>query len=66
MTATMEVKTRSWRKVDWNDMESLHKYVELFERACSHYGFQPSKTGEYLLTENQKMRVNKFIRTNWR
>lgn len=66
MTATMEVKTRSRRKVDWNDMESLHKYVELFERACSHYGFQPSKTGEYLLTENQKMRVNKFIRTNWR
>lgn len=66
MTATMEVKTRSWRKVDWNDMESLHKYVELFERACSHYGFQPSKTGEYLLTENQKMRVDKFIRTNWR
>lgn len=66
MTETMEVKTRSRRKVDWNDMESLHKYVELFERACSHYGFQPSKTGEYLLTENQKMRVNKFIRTNWR
>lgn len=66
MTATMEVKTRSRRKVDWNDMESLHKYVELFERACSHYGFQPSKTGEYLLTENQKMRVNKFIRSNWR
>ena len=66
MTATMEVKTRSRRKVDWNDMESLHKYVELFERACSHYGFQPSKTGEYLLTENQKMRVNRFIRTNWR
>ena len=66
MTATREVKTRSRRKVDWNDMESLHKYVELFERACSHYGFQPSKTGEYLLTENQKMRVNKFIRTNWR
>lgn len=66
MTATMEVKTRSRRKVDWNDMESLHKYVELFEIACSHYGFQPSKTGEYLLTENQKMRVNKFIRTNWR
>lgn len=66
MTATMEVKTRSRRKVDWNDMESLHKYVELFERACSHYGFQPSKTGEYLLTENQKMRVNKFIRENWR
>lgn len=66
MTATMEVKTRSRRKVDWNDMKSLHKYVELFERACSHYGFQPSKTGEYLLTENQKMRVNKFIRTNWR
>lgn len=66
MTATMEVKTRSRRKVDWNDMENLHKYVELFERACSHYGFQPSKTGEYLLTENQKMRVNKFIRTNWR
>ena len=66
MPATMEVKTRSRRKVDWNDMESLHKYVELFERACSHYGFQPSKTGEYLLTENQKMRVNKFIRTNWR
>lgn len=66
MTATMEVKTRSRRKVDWNDMESLHKYVELFERACSHYGFQPSKTGEYLLTENQKMRVNKFIWTNWR
>lgn len=66
MTATMEVKPRSLRKVDWNDMESLHKYVELFERACSHYGFQPSKTGEYLLTENQKMRVNKFIRTNWR
>ncbi len=66
MTATMEVKTRSRRKVDWNDMESLHKYVELFERACSHYGFQPSKTGEYLLTENQKMRVNKFIRANWR
>lgn len=66
MTATMEVKPRSRRKVDWNDMESLHKYVELFERACSHYGFQPSKTGEYLLTENQKMRVNKFIRTNWR
>ena len=66
MTATMEVKTRSRRKVDWNDMENLHKYVELFERACSHYGFQPSKTGEYLLTENQKMRVDKFIRTNWR
>lgn len=66
MTATMEVKTRSRRKVDWNDMKSLHKYVELFERACSHYGFQPSKTGEYLLTENQKMRVNKFIRANWR
>lgn len=66
MTATMEVKTRSRRKVDWNDMESLHKYVELFERACSHYGFQPSKTGEYLLTENQKMRVSKFIRENWR
>ena len=66
MTETMEVKTRSRRKIDWNDMESLHKYVELFERACSHYGFQPSKTGEYLLTENQKMRVNKFIRTNWR
>lgn len=66
MTETMEVKTRSRRKVDWNDMESLHKYVELFERACSHYGFQPSKTGEYLLTENQKMRVNKFIRKNWR
>ena len=66
MPATMEVKTRSRRKVDWNDMESLHKYVELFEKACSHYGFQPSKTGEYLLTENQKMRVNKFIRTNWR
>ena len=66
MTATMEVKTRSRRKVDWNDMENLHKYVELFERACSHYGFQPSKTGEYLLTENQKMRVRKFIRANWR
>ena len=66
MTATMEVKLRPRRKVDWNDMESLHKYVELFERACSHYGFQPSKTGEYLLTENQKMRVRKFIRTNWR
>ena len=66
MTATMEVKTRSRQKVDWNDMENLHKYVELFERACSHYGFQPSKTGEYLLTENQKMRVDKFIRTNWR
>lgn len=66
MPATMEVKTRSRRKVDWNDMESLHKYVELFEKACSHYGFQPSKTGEYLLTENQKMRVNKFILTNWR
>ena len=66
MTATLEVKTRSRRKVDWNDMENLHKYIELFERACNHYGFQPSKTGEYLLTENQKMRVNKFIRTNWR
>ena len=65
MTATMEVKTRSRQKVEIG-MESLHKYVELFERACSHYGFQPSKTGEYLLTENQKMRVNKFIRTNWR
>ena len=65
MTATMEVKTRSRRKVEIG-MESLHKYVELFERACSHYGFQPSKTGEYLLTENQKMRVNKFIRANWR
>lgn len=65
MTATMEVKTRSQLKVEFS-MENLHKYVELFERACSHYGFQPSKTGEYLLTENQKMRVNKFIRTNWR
>lgn len=65
MTATMEFKTRSRRKVEIG-MESLHKYVELFERACSHYGFQPSKTGEYLLTENQKMRVRKFIRANWR
>lgn len=66
MTATMEVKPRSRRKVEWNGMEHLHRYVELFERACSHYGFQPSKTGEYLLTENQKSRVNKFIRANWR
>ena len=65
MTAT-EVKLRSRRKDEWISMESLHKYVELFERACSHYGFQPSKTGEYLLTENQKMRVNKFIWANWR
>lgn len=65
MTATMEVKPRSQRKVEIG-MESLHKYVELFERACSQYGFQPSKTGEYLLTENQKMRVRKFIRANWR
>lgn len=65
MTATMEIKPRSRRKVEFG-MESLHKYVELFERACSHYGFQPSKTGEYLLTENQKMRVRKFIRANWR
>lgn len=65
MTATMEVKPRSRRKVEIS-MESLHKYVELFERACSHYCFQPSKTGEYLLTENQKMRVSKFIRENWR
>lgn len=65
MTATMEVKPRSQRKVEFG-MESLHKYVELFERACRHYGFQPSKTGEYLLTKNQKMRVRKFIRANWR
>lgn len=66
MTAAMEVKPRSRRKVEWNGMEYLHKYVELFERACSHYGFKPSNTGEYLLTENQKSRVNKFIRANWR
>ena len=65
MTATMQAQTRSQLKVEFS-MENLHKYVELFERACSHYGFQPSKTGEYLLTENQKMRVNKFIRANWR
>ena len=65
MTATMEVKTRSQLKVEFS-MENRHEHVELFGRACSHYGFQPSKTGEYLLTENQKMRVNKFIRTNWR
>ena len=66
MTATkVEFSMENLHKY-WNDMESLHKYVELFERACSHYGFQPSKTGEYLLTENQKMRVNRFIRTNWR
>lgn len=47
-------------------MRELHKYVELFIEACSHYHYEEDANGEFHLTKDQQKRVERFIRMKWR
>lgn len=46
-------------------MNDPHRYVDLFMKACERYRFGTNSEGEYILSQEQKDRVNRFIRMNW-
>lgn len=47
-------------------MRDIHKYVELFIEACSHYHYAEDADGEFHLSKDQKKRVHRYIRMKWR